>query len=64
MEYKEAVAILLELLKNPSLSGKEREAILTALGVLDMASLGETRMKSIINAKKSKIAKSLIWKRR
>lgn len=61
MEYKKAIEILMSLMKKRSFNDKEKEAIMTAIGVLDLASLGENRMKSIINARKAKRAKSLEW---
>jgi len=39
MEYKEAVKILMNLTNRKELSKEEKEAVLAAIGVLDMASL-------------------------
>jgi microsomal dipeptidase-like Zn-dependent dipeptidase len=59
MDDKKAIDVLMKLLKKRNLSDEEMEAVLTALGVLDMAVLGQSRMKSIIKAKKDKRAKSI-----
>lgn len=61
MEYKKAVAILMNLLNKKSLNKEEKEAILTAIGVLDWASLAKNRMKGIIKAKKAKQEKNAGW---
>jgi hypothetical protein len=61
MEYKKAIAILTGLLKNQQLNGEEKEAVTTAIGVLDCAAIGENQMKSYIRAKKSKREESLKW---
>ena len=61
MEYKEAETILLNLLKKETLTVEEKEALLTAIGVLDMASLTKSRIKSLIKARKTKRDKSTEW---
>jgi len=61
MEYKKAVAILMSLLKKPTLDEKEKEAVLTAIGVLDLASLAKNSIKRKIKAQKAKRAKSIEW---
>jgi len=61
MEYKKALAILLKMLDRCALEGEEKEAVLTAVGVLDAASLGENRFKSIIKARKEKRDKGVEW---
>jgi len=61
MQYKKAVAILMGMLDKHSFDKEEKEAVLTAIGVLDWASLGKNRMKRIIKAKKAKKEKSLEW---
>jgi len=61
MEYKKAVTILMSLLDKHSLDAKEKEAVLTAIGVLDWASLAKNRMKRIIKARKAKRDKSIEW---
>ena len=59
MGYKEAITILMGLLDKRQLSAKEKEAVLTAIGVLDWANLGKNRMKRILKAKKAKREKDL-----
>ena len=61
MEYKKAIDVLMDFLKKNKLCSEEKEAVLTAIGVLDWASIGKNRMKSIIKAKKEKIARSIKW---
>ncbi len=57
MEYKEAMAILQALLEKHPLDAKEKEAVVTAMGVLSWASLSESR----IRAQKAKRDKSAEW---
>jgi hypothetical protein len=57
MEYKEAISILLEMMKRHQLDSKEKEAIRLAIGTLDCGSLGENRVRKIIKGKKEKIEK-------
>lgn len=59
MEYKEAITFLVKMLDRYSLDSGEKEAVLTAIGVLDWASLGKNRMKGILKARKEKIEKSI-----
>lgn len=59
MEDKEAIEILTELLKRNSLSEKEREAVLTAIGILSWSKLGQGRIKNIARAQKAKREKDL-----
>jgi hypothetical protein len=54
MEYKEALAILIKLQDKHSLGPEEKEAILTAIGVLDMASIAKKSWKNRIKAIKEK----------
>jgi hypothetical protein len=61
MEYKEATAILMKLLKKPQLSAEEKEALLTAIGVLDLACLAKSSVKRKIKAQKAKREKSTEW---
>jgi len=61
MEYKKAVTILMSLLDRHSLDDEEKEAVLTAIGVLGWASLGKNRIKAIIKARKAKRDKSIEW---
>lgn len=53
MEPKEAVAILKSLLDKYPLDDEEKEAVLTAIGVLGWVSLSKSRMK-MQKAKKEK----------
>ncbi len=61
MEYKKAVAILMSLLDKHSFNAEEKEAVLTAIGVLDLASLAKSSIKRKIKAQKAKRAKSIEW---
>ena len=54
MEYKKAIAILLEILNKHSLSVGEKEAIIMAIGTLDCGSLAKNRLKGIIKGRKTK----------
>ncbi len=54
MEYKEAIDVLLKMIKERQLSAKEKEAVLTAIGTLDAGSLAKSRMKSFIAVKKAR----------
>lgn len=57
MEDKEAIEILMSLLKERKLSTKEREAISAAIGVLSWTALAKSGAK----ARKAKRDKSLKW---
>jgi hypothetical protein len=57
MEYEKAVAILKNLLGRHSLDAEEKEAVLTAIGVLSLGSLAKSRIK----ARKAKRDKSTQW---
>lgn len=59
--YKKAIAILMNLLDKHKFDREEKEAVLTAIGVLDWANLGKNRMKAIIKARKAKRDKSAEW---
>lgn len=58
MEDKEAINILIHMIEKYSLSGKEKESVLTAIGILSWSKLGEGRIKSIIKAQKAKREKN------
>ena len=57
MEYQKAVAILRSLLDKHSLDAEEKEAVLTAIGVLSWGSLSKSKIK----AQKAKRDKSTEW---
>lgn len=57
MEYKEAITILKRLLDTYPLSTEEKEAVLTAIGMLSWGSLSSSRLK----AQKAKREKSTQW---
>jgi hypothetical protein len=57
MEYQKAVAILKSLLDKHSLDAEEKEAVLTAIGVLVWGSLSKSKLK----AQKAKRDKSTEW---
>lgn len=61
MEYKKAAAVLIDLLDKNSLGAKEKEAVLTAIGVLDIASLAKNSMERKIKAQKTKLEKDAEW---
>ena len=58
MEPKEAVAILKSLLDKYWLESDEKEAVLTAIGILGWAALSKSRIK----AQKDKREKGMEWK--
>jgi hypothetical protein len=57
MEYKEAIEILKDLLKKHPLDEKEKEAVMTALGVLSWGGLYESKLKD----RKARRDKSAEW---
>jgi hypothetical protein len=57
MEYEKAIAILKSLLDRHSLDAEEKEAVLTAIGVLSWGSLSKSKIK----AQKAKRDKSTEW---
>lgn len=59
MEYKKAISILTNLLSKYSLEGKEKGAVLTAIGVLDMAFLAKNSIKRRIKLLKDKRKKNI-----
>lgn len=54
MEDKEAIEILIRLMKKDLLSSKEKEAVRTAIGILSWSKLGQGRIRSIIKSQKTK----------
>jgi len=57
MEYQEAIAVLKSLLDKPLLNAEEKEAVMTAIGVLSWGSLSKSKLK----AQKAKRDKSTKW---
>jgi hypothetical protein len=57
MEYEKAITILKSLLDRQSLNAEEKEAIMTAIGLLSLGSLAKSRIK----AQKAKRDKSTQW---
>lgn len=54
MEDKKAITILLNLLNKHPLDFEEKEAILSAIGLLDMSSIAKNILKKRAAAKKAK----------
>jgi hypothetical protein len=61
MEYKQAISVLTKMLGERSLDAEEQEAVQTAIGVLDWASLGQSRMKSVAEKRKAQRDKDVQW---
>lgn len=61
VDYKLAISILTKMLEKQELEAEEKEAVLTAIGVLDWASLGKTRLKSIAEKRREKRDRSIEW---
>ena len=59
MQYKEAIAVLTNLLDKYPLDAEEKEAVITAIGVLDCAKLADGILERKIKARKTKREKSL-----
>jgi len=57
MEYEKAIAVLKSLLDKDLLGAEEKEAVLTAIGILSWGSLSKSKMK----AQKAKRDKSTQW---
>lgn len=57
VEYQKAIAVLQILLDRHPLDAEEREAVMTAIGVLSWASLSKSKMK----AQKAKRDKGAEW---
>ncbi len=57
MEYKEAVDILKRLVEKHPLDAEEKEAVMTAIGVLVWGALGKSKTRAI----KAKRAKRTQW---
>lgn len=59
MEDKEAIEILTRMLEEGSFSEKEKEAVLTAIGILSWSKLGQRRIKNFIRSQKAKRERDL-----
>jgi hypothetical protein len=57
MEYEKAITVLTGLLKKYPLEADEKEAIITAIGLLSLGSLAKSKLK----AQKAKRDKSTEW---
>jgi len=57
MEYQKAIVILKSLLERHSLDAEEKEAVMTAIGILSWGSLSKSKMKS----QKAKRDKNTEW---
>ena len=57
MEYKKAINILKSLLDKHPLTDEEKEAVMTAIGVLSWGSLAKSKIKAL----KAKREKSKEW---
>ena len=57
MEYQQAITVLKTLLDKHPLNTEEKEAIMTAIGILSWGSLS----KSVIKSKKAKRDQSTRW---
>jgi hypothetical protein len=57
MEYQKAITVLKSLLGRHSLDAEEKEALMTAIGVLSWGSLSKSRIK----AQKAKRDKGTEW---
>jgi hypothetical protein len=57
MEYEKAIAILKSLLNKQMLDAEEKEAVMTAIGLLSWGSLS----KSVLKTRKAKREKSTEW---
>jgi hypothetical protein len=58
MEYQKAIDILISLLDKHSFDTEEKEAVMTAIGVLSWGSLSKSKIKAL----KAKRDKSIEWK--
>lgn len=59
MEDKEAIVVLMSLLKKKLLNAEEKKAVLAAIGVLSWTALAESRRK----AQKAKRDKNIQWRK-
>lgn len=61
MEEKEAIKILLKMIDKYSLNGEEKDSILEAIGLFDMADLSKKILKRRAEFKKEKKKKDAEW---
>ncbi len=61
MDYKQAISVLTKMLDERSFDAEEKEAVETAIGVLEWASLGTNRMKSMAEKRRAKRDKDVQW---
>ncbi len=61
MEYEKAIAILKNLLERQVLEAEEKEAIMTAIGMLSWGALARSKMKSQKAKREAKQKKSTEW---
>ena len=57
MEYQKAIDILIKLLEKHSLDAEEKEAVMTAIGLLSWGSMAKGKIKAL----KAKREKSTEW---
>ena len=57
MEYEKTITILASLLERHSLDAEEKEAVMTAIGVLSWGALAKSKIK----ARRAKREKSIEW---
>ena len=59
MEHKTAATILISLLDKQSLDAQEKEAVMTAIGVLSWTSLSKSKIESLKAMREAKRDKSI-----
>ncbi len=57
MEYEKAIAILKNLLNKHSINDEEKDAIMTAIGMLSLVSLSKNKIKAL----KAKREQNIKW---
>ncbi len=61
MEYEKAITILTSLLDGHSLDAEEKEAVVTAIGMLSWGALSKSRIKALKIKRDAKQQKSTEW---
>jgi hypothetical protein len=61
MDENKAADILMQVIRNHSLKDEEKEAVLTAIGLLGMASSAQKQFRSQLRARKDKQERSTKW---